>query len=159
MKIKYYARYVDDFIIFSNKKKNLKDIMFKIKKFLIEELNLMIHPNKIYLQNIIKGFDFLGVIIKPWRSYASSRVKSNFWITIGNINTQIIIEGQEKNKKKKMLSKINSHLGVLRHCNSYNLKKKMLNELNKEFWRNFVTGEGFMKVVFKKKCKKKRKTF
>lgn len=50
----------------------------------------------------------------------------------------------------KNFVKINSHLGVLRHCDSYNLKKKILNQLRPEFWKDFETGEGFIKVVLRK---------
>ncbi len=150
LKIKYYSRYVDDLIIFSVRKNDLSEILPKIKEFLEVELHLTLHPRKIHLQHVFKGFGFLGVFIKPWRSYVSPRAKSNFWITVEETNRKFKKESQEKEEKQKILSKINSHLGVLRHCDSYNLKKKILNQLRPEFWKDFETGEGFIKVVLRK---------
>ena len=154
LKIKYYARYVDDFLIFSERKNELINIMGKTKDFINDELNLTLHPRKIYLQNISKGFEFLGVFIKPWRSYITPRVKNNFWISIEEINEKLKDKGwYEKNEKQKILFKINSHLGVLNHCNTYNLKKKILDKLRPEFWKCFETGEGFIKVILKNRVK------
>lgn len=147
LKVKYYARHVDDFMFFSGRKKDLLDILPKIKVFLGYELGLIVHPKKIYLQNISKGFDFLGVFIKPWRSYASPRVKNNFWITINSINEKIENEKYGKCEKQKTISKINSHLGVLGHSNSYNLKKKTINQLDLRFWNDFIADQNFVGIV------------
>jgi RNA-directed DNA polymerase len=48
--IKYYGRYVDDFIIVHQDKAYLKTILYRITDYLKMELNLTIHPKKIYLQ-------------------------------------------------------------------------------------------------------------
>jgi hypothetical protein len=54
LKIKYYGRYVDDFILIHNDKKYLTFCKNEIEKYLKQELRLTVHPNKIYLQHYTK---------------------------------------------------------------------------------------------------------
>ncbi|WP_084708765.1 RNA-directed DNA polymerase [Siansivirga zeaxanthinifaciens] len=79
LKIKYYGRYVDDFIICSNDKKILKKIILVIKHKLSGDLNLELHPKKIYLQHYKKGVQFLGANLKPGRVYIGNKTKGNFY--------------------------------------------------------------------------------
>ena len=79
MNIHYYGRYVDpvgylsygvdDFVIVHNDKEFLKSLSPKIRSYLQNELQLELHPKKIYLQHFAKGVKFLGVFIKPHRIY------------------------------------------------------------------------------------------
>jgi retron-type reverse transcriptase len=52
LKCKYYSRYVDDFVLLSTNKEELKIWREEIKKFLKEKLLLEIHPQKIIMQKI-----------------------------------------------------------------------------------------------------------
>ncbi len=123
LKMRYYGRYVDDIVIISRDKKRLKECVPKIKEFLLSELNLTLHPKKIYLQHCRNGVEFLGVFIKPWRSYISSRVKNNSWEAIETINVALRRGSLDKQKKENILSLINSYLGIMSHANTYHLKK------------------------------------
>jgi RNA-directed DNA polymerase len=60
LKAKYYIRYVDDFVILHNSEKQLKIWKENIEKFLINKLNLTLHPDKSKIINLSKGIDFLG---------------------------------------------------------------------------------------------------
>ena len=55
LKIKYYGRYVDDFILIHNDRKYLKSLIKNIREYLQKELKLVLHPHKIYLQHYSKG--------------------------------------------------------------------------------------------------------
>lgn len=79
MGVKYYGRYVDDFIIIDNNRDNLISLIQKIKVFLETNLLLNIHPKKIYLQHYNKGVAFLGSYIKPNRIYIKNSTKGNFF--------------------------------------------------------------------------------
>jgi retron-type reverse transcriptase len=125
LKFKYYGRYVDDFIVIHKDKEFLKDAVKIIKKYLEENLNLKINTKKIYLQKYYKGFKFLGVIIKPFRVYINNRTKNNFYLKIREINN--MVKNDEVSIKKDMiLSSLNSYLGIMKHHNTYNLRKKTL---------------------------------
>ena len=58
LKVKCYLRYCDDFALFSNDKKLLNEIKFKIIKFLETELKLSL--SKCDLFRTTQGVDFLG---------------------------------------------------------------------------------------------------
>jgi hypothetical protein len=60
MKIKYYIRYADDFVIFSRDKDYLLELTPKIADFLDESLKLCLHPNKVFIKTIASGIDLLG---------------------------------------------------------------------------------------------------
>jgi len=44
--IKYYGRYVDDFVIVHQNKEYLKDLLPQLSNFLLSTLKLTIHPPK-----------------------------------------------------------------------------------------------------------------
>lgn len=64
LKIRYYGRYVDDFILIHQDKEYLKSCLPKIRQYLMENLGLTLHPKKIYLQPIQNGVLFLGTYKK-----------------------------------------------------------------------------------------------
>lgn len=84
LKIKYYGRYVDDMILISTIKQQLLETINKIRIFLKERLLLELHPKKVKLQDIKKGFSFLGVFILPCRVFPSFRIRNNFNNTLYN---------------------------------------------------------------------------
>jgi retron-type reverse transcriptase len=65
LKVEYYVRYADDFVIFSNDKQYPENILPKISEFLENNLKLYLHPNKVSIETIASGVDFLGWIHFP----------------------------------------------------------------------------------------------
>lgn len=60
IKAKYYIRYVDDFVILSSSKSQLKIWKKEINRFLKEKLKLELHPDKSRIIPLSKGIDFVG---------------------------------------------------------------------------------------------------
>jgi len=60
LKIKYYIRYVDDFVIFSDSKEELSVCKEKINLFLKKNLELELHPDKCSIIPLRRGVTFLG---------------------------------------------------------------------------------------------------
>jgi len=60
LKIKYYIRYVDDFVILHTSKKQVEIWKKEIENFLSEILKLELHPDKSKIINLSKGVDFVG---------------------------------------------------------------------------------------------------
>lgn len=111
LKIKYYIRYADDFVIMLADKKSLTLIILKISDFLKDYLDLILHPDKIKIKTLVSGIDFLGWI--NFFDYCILRTKT----------------------KKRMLKKmadnpsreiINSYLGLISHGNTHKLEFLML---------------------------------
>lgn len=69
LKAKYYIRYADDFVFLSTDKEWLEQLIPKIAQFLGEVLALELHPNKVYIQSLASGVDFLG-----WVNFPDHRV-------------------------------------------------------------------------------------
>ena len=49
--IRYYGRYVDDFVIVHQSKSYLKQLIPILSEYLLRELKLTLHPKKRYLQH------------------------------------------------------------------------------------------------------------
>jgi hypothetical protein len=101
------------------------------------------------LQSYENGVQFLGVVIKPHRTYIARRTKGNFYKIIEQWN-QLIREKKILNTEEinTFISSINSYLGTMKHYKTYKLRKKMLlQNLSAYFWNHFYISGGYSKVV------------
>ena len=108
LRVKYYIRYADDFVILSQDKDMLYEILIKIGDFLSEELQLKLHPNKIFIKTLFFGVDFLG-----WVHFPDHRV-------LRTATKRRMISKLKTNRSRETLS---SYLGLLKHGNSYKIRK------------------------------------
>ncbi len=139
LKIRYYGRYVDDFVLVHESREYLEACIPKIARFLRTELDLELHPKKISLQPVRRGVKFLGVFIKPNRRHIGNRTKGNFHACVVNIATGIGSDFRPgKAETAEILSRINSYLGLLAAHDTYKLRKKTLSLLPEAFWECFV---------------------
>ena len=106
LKEKYYIRYCDDFVILGNNPEYLLSLSQKINSFLIDELKLYLHPNKIIIRKYIQGIDFLGYVVLP---------------------NHRVLRTKTKNRMLKRINQENmaSYLGILEHCRGYLLEEKV----------------------------------
>lgn len=107
MKIKYYIRYADDFVILHNDKDYLLELTPKIGDFLEEELKLQLHPDKVFIKTLASGVDFLG-----WVHFHNHRVLRT------TTKKRMYRNIKEKEGKKET---VQSYLGLLKHGNTYKL--------------------------------------
>jgi hypothetical protein len=63
LKIKYYIRYIDDFVILSDSRKELETYRARINTFLQERLDIELHPEKTRICTMKEGIEFLGLRI------------------------------------------------------------------------------------------------
>ncbi len=85
LKVKFYVRYADDFVIFSESRLQLKKLVFPIYLFLQEHLDLLLHPRKVSIRTLASGVDFLGwvhfpdhrVLRRTTKRRALSKIKGN----------------------------------------------------------------------------------
>ena len=162
LKVRFYGRYVDDFVIVSPDKEYLKSLIPKIKNYLESELRLTLHPRKIYLQHYTKGVKYLGAVIKPSRIYIANRTKGNFYQAIAKINGLVlslpkdVFKNKDINKSKlaKILSSTNSYLGLMGQYKTYNLRQKLLaSQFAPIFWNFFKLAKGkdeYLKIILRK---------
>lgn len=62
---KYYLRYCDDFIILSESREHLLNLIQDIDLFLKTMLSLTLHPKKVFIRTWSQGIDFLGYVLMP----------------------------------------------------------------------------------------------
>lgn len=147
LKIKHYGRYVDDMLFVHEDKGYLTEIIPCLEEQ-ASLAGLSLHPNKIILKSAEEGIYFLGQIIKPYRNYISSRTKNNFYQSIQNINKLLADEPQFTWEQLcKIRATLNSYLGIMRHANSYNLRKAMLARLKGRFYDFFYVCKDLNKVT------------
>jgi len=125
-----------------------------LKEYLQNELSLELHSEKIYLQHFSKGVFFLGVIIKPYRIYIRNQTKGNFYKKIKYWNNFLAERQYKLNEEslKQFLSSVNSYLGIMKHYNTYNLRKRtLIQNLSAYFWNHVYISNNYSKLVSKKK--------
>jgi RNA-directed DNA polymerase len=152
LEIPLYGRYVDDMVLIHQEKKHLKKALYEIKNYLKNELELEVHPRKIYLQEVSKGFPFLGTYIKPYRIYSGKRLKKNFFQTIHQWNSSLEKRNYQVDQDflKQFTASINSYLGMMIHYNTYRLRRKMLMQLDHAFFKWIYFSGDFTKVAIRK---------
>ena len=111
LKVKYYIRYADDFVIFSENRKYLESLIPAIKDHLQNELKLTLHPDKIFIKTIYSGMDYLGWI--NFKDHKILRTKTK----------QRMLRRIKESPKPEI---INSYLGLLGHGNTQKLRDKIL---------------------------------
>lgn len=120
--IKYYWRYVDDFILMHHDKEYLKSLIQIIGSYLSEELHLKLHPHKVYLQPISHWVEFLWSKIYPYCIHRGRRSIMNFRNKLKETNNYPSRES------------LDSFLWLMMHDKNYKLIRRFLHQI----WENNV---------------------
>lgn len=122
LKTRYYIRYADDFVIFSNNKDYLEKLIANIAEFLETKLRLFLHPDKVFIKTLTSGVDFLGCVNFSHHRVLRTKTKKRI--------LKKILKNKEDFKlglisKEFFNQSLNSYLGVLKHCSGYKIEKKI----------------------------------
>jgi RNA-directed DNA polymerase len=133
LRCKYYIRYCDDFVVFSEDKDFLHEAREKISEYLIS-LRLKLHPHKCQVFPIKDGTDFLG-----YRIFPDYRLIRHDSIIRFRRRMQRLQEDYAKGiiSLPHIRQSIQSWIGHVSHANSYGLRKKLLGNIK------FCRGEAF----------------
>ena len=111
LKAKYYIRHADGFVFLSHDRQWLEGIRPHVEMFLQQKLQLLLHPDKVFIKTLASGVDFLG-----WVHFTDHRVMRT--VTKRRMYKRIAqMEGKEET--------VQSYLGLLRHGNT----KKVLQSI------------------------------
>ena len=108
LRIHYYVRYADDFVLFSKDKNYLLKILPYMEVFLRDSLNLEMHQKKISISTLASGVDFLG-----WVHFPNHRV-------LRTSTKRRMLKALSRNPKEETVA---SYRGMLSHGNAYKLSK------------------------------------
>ena len=110
LKVKYYVRYADDFVILSDDKQYLEIILSQISHFLTEKLKLSLHPDKVFIKIYASGVDFLG-----WVHFSHHRV-------LRTSTKRRMLRNLKRDTRKEVKQ---SYIGLLTHGNGYEISQKI----------------------------------
>lgn len=142
LKIKYYLRYVDDFLFLSENPQELEVWKEKTELFLKEELGLGLNHKKEIMAEIGTGIDWLGYIIKPSHTLSRKRIIKTFkqrlyffnleleaFPDVADARGQLFLPFLENYPAlitvEKMLATVNSYFGQFGYADSFKLRKNL----------------------------------
>ncbi|MEK7156964.1 MAG: reverse transcriptase/maturase family protein, partial [Patescibacteria group bacterium] len=108
LKVRYYIRYSDDFVILSTDHSWLVSLLSRIQDFLREHLKLELHPKKVSIATLASGVDFLG-----WVHFPDHRV-------LRTATKRRMLRALRGSPNEATLA---SYLGMLSHGNTQKLAK------------------------------------
>ena len=108
LRCKYYLRYADDFVFFSSDRQALAEIVRLIVLFLRATLKLELHPNKVSIETVSSGVDFLGWVHFPYHRTLRTVTKRRMFRSM----RQVPVDP----------ASVKSYLGLLGHGDSYKLR-------------------------------------
>ncbi len=106
LKVHFYIRYCDDFVILDNSYEKLTTYTSALRTFLKSRLCLDLHPRKVTIRKLIQGVDFLGYVTLPHYRVLRTRTKRRML--------------RRMNKKNVI-----SYFGLLKHCKGRGLEKAL----------------------------------
>jgi len=107
LRCRFYVRYNDDLVIVFPNNKDTIQVREKVRLFVKQKLSLDIPLAKTSIRKLSWGVDFLGFTILPQATILRDKTKHKIYANISIKNAH-------------------SYLAILKHCNSHNLKTKIL---------------------------------
>ena len=126
LKIKYYVRYMDDFILLLENKDVARKMKDDIEKFVNTKLDLELNKKTSFFPSKI-GIDFCGYKIFETHILLRKRFKKKFKKNICLWNK---LYCTDKLNYKRMNMSLNSFKAHARHSNSYDFTRKLLSKIN-----------------------------
>lgn len=151
-----YERFVDDFAVVCPRKEEVLLLRDKAEVFLRERINLRMHRDKQYIQDVTKGVYFVGYVIKMERMYIANR-------TLGGMCKRLReLQGYLEYIRDKVFalafayaldnykSSLNSYLGFMRGKQSYGMVRKAFTSFCPLFFGYFYVRGHYESVCLRK---------
>jgi RNA-directed DNA polymerase len=122
LRVKYYFRYADDFVLLDQNKDYLQKLIGSISAFLEQELKLRLHPQKVFIRKLKQGMDFLGYVCFPYYRAIRTKTKKRMFKKFHQRREEMIAGDRTGESFNQTLQ---SYLGLLKYSNSHRLIKKL----------------------------------
>ena len=110
LRLKYYVRYMDDFVILSENRVPLIDVLSDTRSWLKERLALDLHDSKVSFKKWHNGIDFLGYVSFPFHRVLRTRTKKRMFRKLHDENAH-------------------SYFAILRRCHGWGIAEKVARHL------------------------------
>ena len=125
LKVMYYIRYADDFVLLSDDRSLLENSIPRIAEFLEEKLKLRLHPNKVSINTLASGVDFLGWVNFPHHRVLRTATKRRMFKRVTGTPEKAVVA---------------SYLGLLSHGNAHKLHTRVM----------AISGVGIVELTIKR---------
>jgi hypothetical protein len=124
MKLRHYIRYMDDVIILHENKNELHRILEEIELFLSYELKLHLN-NKTSIRPTKDGIEYVGYRIWSTHRRLSKKTVKKMKMRLKYLKKSF---ARGEVNADEVRSTVASYLGLMKHANCYNLRKKTFKE-------------------------------
>ena len=122
LKVKFYLRYVDDFVILHQSQEELRNILQKINFFLQEKLCLQLHPTKSYIVPLHEGTEFLGLKFFLHHKIMKKKNIRRFYQKLDKFCTEY---DAQKVAYDKLYDFLEGWLAYAKNANTFNRRSKV----------------------------------
>lgn len=123
LKVKFYIRYADDFVLLNDRREVLSEQLSAISDFLGRRLKLTMHPDKITLKKYTGGIDWVGYKILPRRIILKPATAHRMLKKL-ELKRQDLMES--KISPWRYYETVSSYLDQLRYCAGHKLSDKII---------------------------------
>lgn len=138
LKIKYYIRYVDDFVLFNESRTELEKFMVEIGLFVKKNLALELHPDKSKILPLHRGVNFLGLKIFPFHKLVKKKNISKFKRKLNDL-CEFYSKGQVS--YDQIYDFLEGWLAYAKYANTYKFSRKILKDIEQKFNHEISTKE------------------
>lgn len=124
LRVKYYARYTDDFVVVADSTEYLESLLPPITTFLHERLKLELHPEKVSIRTLQSGIDFLGYVIRPHHRLVRAKTRRRMERKFAE---KIRVYKADEITEEQLNATLQSFLGVLSHADTYKTEQRLRN--------------------------------
>ncbi len=108
-----YIRYADDFVVLNENREQLEVSIPPIAQFLENELNLTLHPDKLFIKTLASGVDFLGWVHFPHHRVLRTSTRKRMFRNLSGTPTP---------------ESVTSYLGLISHGNTHEIQSVIRQE-------------------------------
>jgi hypothetical protein len=100
-----------------------------IQRFLRQVLSLELHPKKVILRKLNQGIDFLGYVVLPHHVVLRTNTMQRIFTKLFEKQSEVLAGSLDEGRFDQS---VQSYLGVLKHCDGYDLSVNMKNIFGKK---------------------------
>lgn len=127
----YYGRYVDDFYVMARTEGEITKRIKLIESYLLDNLGLVLHKEKRYIQKACRGVVFVGSSVKHGKIRLMRKGLTRAYKTIHRYNTKVPVTTESL---ERLRNSLNSYLGFLRNDDSKKRRRQLWMRLDQDKW-------------------------
>lgn len=138
LRIRYYIRYVDDFVLFHESRTELEKFKMEIELFVKKHLALELHPDKSKILPLHRGVHFLGLKVFLFHKLVKKKNIKKFNRKLKDL-CYLYDNGQ--GDYDQIYDFLEGWLAYVKQANTYDLRKLIIQDFEKKFAIEISTKE------------------